>query len=120
MLFIKASAFVATLPLAAAWPSVMEMNEKMQEYTEPPLRHPVFKSNRPNTGMPAHGFNAADQYVNVSSGSGHEWKEPKSGDLRGQCPGLNAAANHNFIPRNGILTIDQSEWYALNTCAGWN
>jgi hypothetical protein len=72
MLFIKASAFVAILPLAAAWPSVMEMNEKMQEYTEPLARDPVFKSNRPNTGLPALGFNAADQYVNVSSGSGHE------------------------------------------------
>jgi hypothetical protein len=120
MLFIKASALVAILPFAAAWPNVMEMNGKMQKRTEPSSRDPVFKSNRPNTGLPAHGFNAADQYVNVSSGSSHEWKEPKSRDLRGQCPGLNAAANHIFIPRNGILSTDQNEWYASNTCVWWN
>jgi hypothetical protein len=109
MLFIKASALVAILPFAAAWPSVMEMNEKMQKITEPPPQKPIPKSGRPNTSLPAFGFNATDQYVDVSSGSGHEWREPKSRDLRGQCPGLNAAANHNFIPRNGILSIDQSE-----------
>jgi hypothetical protein len=120
MFFIKASALVAILPLAAAWPSVMEMNENMQNIIEPPRRDPIFKSGRPNTGLPALGFNPADQYVNVSLGSGHEWKKPESHDLRGQCPGLNAAANHNFIPRNGTLTIDQSEWYASNMCIGEN
>lgn len=39
-------------------------------------------------------FNAEAQYVNVSKGSGHEYVAPKSSDLRGPCPGLNAFANH--------------------------
>lgn len=29
-------------------------------------------------------------------------------DIRGPCPGLNAAANHGFLPRNGIASIEQT------------
>ncbi|KAE9390955.1 Cloroperoxidase [Gymnopus androsaceus JB14] len=32
---------------------------------------------------------------------------PGPGNLRGPCPGLNALANHNYLPRNGIATIAQ-------------
>jgi hypothetical protein len=32
-------------------------------------------------------FNAAEQYVNVSAGSGHEYVAPGPNDLRGPCPG---------------------------------
>lgn len=111
MVLVKLSTFLVALPLTAAWAGVMEMNEKMQEYAEPPDREPLFKSRRPNTSLPPVGFDAAEQYVNVGLNSGHEWKAPETSDLRGPCPGLNAAANHNFIPRNGLLSIDQSERY---------
>nr|XP_018915905.1 PREDICTED: aromatic peroxygenase-like [Bemisia tabaci] len=30
-----------------------------------------------------------------------------AGDQRGPCPGLNAMANHNYIPRNGVATAAQ-------------
>jgi len=103
----KLSAFLAALPLAAAWPQVMEMS-RLQRREEPPPREPLFKSGRPNTGDPAVGFNADDQFVNVTQGSGHEWAAPLPGQLRGQCPGLNAAANHGFLPRNGIVNMEQS------------
>ncbi|KAI4854614.1 Cloroperoxidase [Aureobasidium sp. EXF-8845] len=52
-------------------------------------------------------FNAAQQYVNISAGSGHEYVAPGPNDLRGPCPGLNAFANHNFLPHNGYATIEQ-------------
>ncbi|KAG9942110.1 Cloroperoxidase, partial [Aureobasidium melanogenum] len=52
-------------------------------------------------------FNAAEQYVNVSKGSGHEYVAPGPNDLRGPCPGLNAFANYNFLPHNGYATIQQ-------------
>jgi hypothetical protein len=52
-------------------------------------------------------FNAAAQYVDVGPGSGHEWQAPGPNDLRGPCPGLNAFANHKFIPKNGFATIQQ-------------
>lgn len=47
-------------------------------------------------------FNAAEQYVDISGE--HEWRAPNlaGGDQRGPCPGLNAMANHGYIPRNGV------------------
>jgi len=37
----------------------------------------------------------------------HAFQAPQSTDKRGPCPGLNAAANHGYLPRNGIVTLDQ-------------
>jgi len=104
----KLSTLLAALPLAAAWPGVMEMNAKMQKRAEPAPRAPLFKSGRPNTGRPAAGFNAQEQFVDVREGSGHEFRSPGQGDLRGQCPGLNAASNHGFLPRNGIASTQDT------------
>jgi len=47
------------------------------------------------------------QYINVTKGSGHEYVPPGDGDLRGPCPGLNAFANHNFLPHDGYATVQQ-------------
>ncbi|CAF0824280.1 unnamed protein product [Adineta ricciae] len=35
----------------------------------------------------------------------HPFQEPGPNDIRGPCPGLNAAANHGFISRSGITTL---------------
>ena len=51
------------------------------------------------------GFDPETQYVSVSGE--HAWIAPKSSDLRGPCPGLNAMANHGYIPRNGYVSIPQ-------------
>jgi len=53
------------------------------------------------------GFNAGAQRIDVSGK--HAFVPPnfKKGDLRGPCPGLNALANHNYLPHNGFATIDQ-------------
>ncbi|PPJ50228.1 hypothetical protein CBER1_07209 [Cercospora berteroae] len=48
-----------------------------------------------------------EQLIDVGPGSGHEWQAPRQNDLRGPCPGLNAFANHGFLPRNGYATISQ-------------
>jgi hypothetical protein len=105
----RITTLLALLPLTAAWPQVMEMNERMKKREEPAPRAPVFKSGRPNTGLlPGLTFNAQEQFINVTQGSGHEFASPGSGDIRGQCPGLNAAANHGFIPHNGIVSTEQS------------
>lgn len=50
-------------------------------------------------------FDAEDQLIDVSGE--HEFVAPGPGDQRGQCPGLNALANHGYLPHNGIATIDQ-------------
>ncbi|KAH6625885.1 hypothetical protein C7974DRAFT_209323 [Boeremia exigua] len=56
---------------------------------------------------PINTFNADKQRINVGPGSGHEYVPPGAGDLRGPCPGLNAFANHKFIPHSGYATIQQ-------------
>ncbi|KAF2838137.1 Cloroperoxidase [Patellaria atrata CBS 101060] len=40
----------------------------------------------------------------------HAFKAPdfKAGDQRGPCPGLNALANHGYIPRNGVVSMAQA------------
>jgi hypothetical protein len=37
----------------------------------------------------------------------HEFQPPnlEGGDQRGPCPGLNALANHGYIPRNGVVSV---------------
>ncbi|PPJ58085.1 hypothetical protein CBER1_05299 [Cercospora berteroae] len=101
-------ALLAALPMAAAYPWAMEASSQMQkrQEVEPPAREPLFLSGRSNTsplGSPV--FNAEEQFVDVGPGSGHEFQSPATGDIRGQCPGLNAASNHDFLPRSGIVSI---------------
>jgi hypothetical protein len=45
----------------------------------------------------------------------HAFQPPNfaQGDQRGPCPGLNALANHGYIPRNGIVGVSPSG----NACA---
>ena len=50
-------------------------------------------------------FDAAAQYVDTTGE--HAWKAPGKHDQRGPCPGLNALANHGYLPHNGIGTLDQ-------------
>lgn len=50
-------------------------------------------------------FDAKSQLVDVTGE--HAFKAPGSTDQRGPCPGLNALANHGYLPHNGIATIDQ-------------
>jgi hypothetical protein len=52
------------------------------------------------------GFNADAQRIDVSGG--HAFKPPGAGDLRGPCPGLNALANHGYLPSNGEIGLDQA------------
>lgn len=57
-------------------------------------------------GLPgAPGFNAEQQYVSTSGD--YAFVAPTSSDLRGPCPGLNAMANHGYIPHNGVASIPE-------------
>ncbi|KAI4195650.1 MAG: hypothetical protein LQ350_007058, partial [Teloschistes chrysophthalmus] len=48
------------------------------------------------------GFDPVAQ--RVSTTGEHAWVAPNlaAGDKRGPCPGLNALANHGYLPHNGI------------------
>lgn len=52
---------------------------------------------------PSPTFNAKEQYV--STKGKYKWVAPGPSDQRGPCPGLNALANHGYMPHNGIGTI---------------
>jgi hypothetical protein len=121
---VKATvAFLTTLSCVAAYPGVMGTQQmqrdalaalsqkayQKRDTVYPPYRAPVTKIDRPNTGLPPSGFNAKDQYVDVTDSGPNPWKAPGPNDTRGQCPGLNAAANHGFLDRSGYTTITQGE-----------
>lgn len=82
--------FAAALPLATAWPTLMEETKLEKRFVYPTVPAPKFSSGRDNCG--SHGkctvFDAKDQFVDVRTGSGHEFKPPGANDLRGQCPGM--------------------------------
>lgn len=37
----------------------------------------------------------------------HQFVAPGANDIRGPCPGLNTAANHNFLSHDGVVTFDE-------------
>lgn len=53
------------------------------------------------------GFNAAEQYVSNQGEYAFVAPNLAGGDQRGPCPGLNAMANHGYIPHNGVATIQE-------------
>lgn len=55
---------------------------------------------------PCLGFNEKAQFVSTTGE--HAYRPPGKGDIRGPCPGLNAAANHGYLPRNGVPNILQT------------
>ncbi|THV51458.1 hypothetical protein BGAL_0110g00170 [Botrytis galanthina] len=50
-------------------------------------------------------FDAASQYVSTTGKYAFVPPNFRAGDVRGPCPGLNAAANHGYIPHSGVGTI---------------
>lgn len=50
----------------------------------------------------APGFDASKQAISITGE--HKWVAPGPTDQRGPCPGLNAFANHGYIPHNGMNT----------------
>ena len=50
-------------------------------------------------------FDAEQQYISTSGQ--YKWVAPGPTDQRGPCPGLNAMANHGYLPHNGIATIGE-------------
>lgn len=95
------AAFAALAGTATAWPAVMQQDILLKRATD---------LGRLNTGAghPDPNFVASEQYVDVTDSGPNPFQAPSSTDLRGECPGLNAAANHGFLPRNGRPTIAQT------------
>lgn len=95
---MKSTSFatLAIAGLANAYPSIM------QHLSEAAAAAPVEKRQTPLSVPP---FDPVQQYV--SNTGAHAFVAPGPTDQRGPCPGLNAMANHNYMPHNGIATIQQ-------------
>ena len=48
-------------------------------------------------------FDPTSQHVSTTGK--YAWVAPGAGDQRGPCPGLNALANHGYLPHNGVADI---------------
>jgi len=56
-------------------------------------------------GLP--GTQIGNVQVPAPGDTDHEYRDPPPGAYRGPCPGLNAAANHGFLSRDGIVTFNE-------------
>jgi hypothetical protein len=114
-MFVKSSLVMLAGPalLASAFPEIARMvAEKRQLETPQILPFPEYP------GTPNHAlFDQFDPEQQLVSTSGdHEWRAPGNGDIRGPCAGLNAAANHGYIQRDGVVdaaSINTGLWQAF-------
>lgn len=61
-----------------------------------------------NARFPSPGRETGGYPVPAPGDTAHEFRAPRPGlDIRGPCPGLNAAANHGFLARDGIVTYGE-------------
>ncbi|PSK42079.1 hypothetical protein B9Z65_3993 [Elsinoe australis] len=61
--------------------------------------------NGARNGLPGKG--KGGYQVPAPGDDAHRFIAPGPNDIRGPCPGLNAAANHGFLARDGITTYDE-------------
>lgn len=102
---------------AAAFPTVindiatrtrLEAFQKRQSEVTPGSAAAIAASKaRGNCGVvPCLVFDAKEQFVSTTGANA--FVVPKKTDIRGPCPGLNAAANHGYLNHNGITTTTQT------------
>ncbi|CAE6528457.1 unnamed protein product [Rhizoctonia solani] len=60
-------------------------------------------SKRQSNSIPLATFDPVKQKIDVTGD--HAFKPPVKGDKRGPCPGLNALANHGYLPHNGVTNL---------------
>ncbi|KAJ5104591.1 hypothetical protein NUU61_001938 [Penicillium alfredii] len=56
--------------------------------------------------IPCPYFNEKEQYVSVEGE--YAYAAPGPDEIRGPCPGLNAAANHGYLPRSGVASLEET------------
>lgn len=66
---------------------------------------PEFPYNYAKNGIK--GRETGGYQVPATGDTAHQFIAPGPKDIRGPCPGLNAAANHGFLARDGIVTFNE-------------
>ncbi len=70
----------------------------------------AYSSKYPYTGAKIDGLPGTQiggQTVPADGDTDHYYQDPPAGAYRGPCPGLNTAANHGFLSRDGITTFNE-------------
>ncbi|KAK3723437.1 hypothetical protein LTR37_001689 [Vermiconidia calcicola] len=105
--------FILVVPifglLTAAFPPEMMGMFADIEARQVPSTDAARKLSRDRTNCgpnPCTVFNAQEQLVSTSGQ--HAYASPKAGEIRGPCPGLNAAANHGYLSRSGVTMIPET------------
>lgn len=102
----------ALVPLAAAFPRgaieiLARHSQEIQMQKRADNASQAASQAQTNCGpTPCTIFNAQEQYVSTTGQ--YAYASPAADEIRGPCPGLNAAANHGYLPRSGIANIQQS------------
>ncbi|KAI0523800.1 hypothetical protein F5B22DRAFT_659546 [Xylaria bambusicola] len=94
---------VSALPTDTPEASIKQLRGSVDEDVNHTLPKPRFAKRQAPDIIPP--FDAKKQYV--STKGKHAFVPPSGSDRRGPCPGLNSMANHGYIPRNGIATIQE-------------
>jgi hypothetical protein len=56
--------------------------------------------------LPCAIFDASEQFVSTTGDNAYA--SPLASQIRGPCPGLNAAANHGYLDRSGVVTLEDT------------
>ena len=113
---------VALAASVAAFPAMMDLSpEVLEKLSKLAARSPMEADRRQtlptdplgiskaqtNCGpTPCLTFSEADQLVSVTGQ--YAYASPAADEIRGPCPGLNAAANHGYLPRSGIASLAET------------
>jgi len=95
-------ALMALATEVAAFPAIAAEHAKLLAQSQIGKRSTLYEGTQHKKRLT---FDPESQYV--STKGEHAFVSPNfaAGDVRGPCPGLNAAANHGYIPHNGVGTI---------------
>ena len=101
----KSTLLSATLLLLAAIGAAAFPNLAQEQMDRPPTSRNGKRSPLARIHKKRVSFDPASQYVSTTGEYAFVPPDFTAGDVRGPCPGLNAAANHGYIPHNGVGTI---------------
>ncbi|CZR51721.1 uncharacterized protein PAC_01598 [Phialocephala subalpina] len=122
MSIVLAAEAVTAFPFVANMPGVDSSLLRRQQSGGSNPGGPASCPNNPNH-VPAPGITAQYPYNGAKNGkkgngkggyqvpapgdTAHQFVAPGPLDIRGPCPGLNVAANHNFLAHDGITTFNE-------------
>lgn len=117
MKFTKSQALLGVIaPFASAFPAAMleaavsdpAVRARAAEVTKLLAARQEGANSATAVFEPIPMFNEAEQFIDVSEGSGNEYQAPGPNDLRGPCPGLNACEYRLIRLHHHSLTRRQS------------